>query len=102
MIFEFERMSGQFYAINAEGKTYGLVEATLTDMKVHVYLLDENENILYEVLRPYSMILKSFGVGVDEVKNMHEELANSAKALNVDFSETFKKIREKQKDRRGT
>lgn len=95
MIHNFKR-AGNLYAIDVEGKPYGLLLEVLTpDVstgQVHVYLLDETGKVLHQVARPFGFVLKSLRNGIDVLEDMLKELAEAAKQEGINLEQTFIEI----------
>ncbi len=100
MIYDFGRVLGNLYAIEADGKIYGLkLEIAIVHLEEgkalsYVYLLDENEKVICKVPKPFASLVKFSREGFDIVENMLDELAEEAKKMiNVDLFDTFREIR---------
>ena len=78
------------------GKVYGLVLSAITpglvSKQVDLYLIDENENVIGRVSRPFGFMLKASQEGSDAVMSMLEDLAAQARNENLNLLDTFKEI----------
>jgi len=107
MLYDFERLFGNLYAIKVEDKVYGVVsEITIANIEhgqalSYIYLLDEKENVICKVRDPFGDVLKAFRKGIDVVDHMFAQLASEAKEITkIDFLNTFKAIRQDMKQSR--
>ncbi len=108
MLYDFERFLGDLYAIQVEDKVYGVVsKITFANIEhgqaiSYIYLLDEKENVVCKVGKPFGGVLKAFREGIDVVDNMLGQLASEAKKITkIDFVNTFKAIRQDMKQGRA-
>lgn len=107
MLYDFERLFCNLYAIQVEDKVYGVVsEITIANIErgqplSYIYLLDEKENIICKVGNPFGDVLKAFREGIDIVDHMLTQLASEANEITrIDFLNTFKAIRQDMKQSR--
>ncbi len=96
MLYSFEKRegnNGNFYIIFVDGKIFTLAALVLTAPDSEVSLFDENDNEICRVSYPLSS-----AVQLDAAEYMLKELSDLAiRATGIDFSETFRKIREDMK-----
>jgi len=96
MVYEFHRINENIYSISVGGRVYGLVLSVLTPVldskQVDLYLIDENENVIGSVSRPFGLMLKASQEGSDALTGMLEDLDAQARNENLDLLETFKEI----------
>lgn len=109
MIYDFGRVTGSLYAIQAGGKILALkLEIAVVHLEEgkalsYVYLLDENEKIICKVPKPFASLIKFSRKRFDIVENMLDELAEEAKkTIGVDLFDTFKEIRKDIKEHQKT
>ena len=108
MLYAFKKLFGNLYAIQVEKKVYGVVlEYTIANIErgqaiSYIYLLDENEQVIYKVGKRFGGVLKAFGEGIDVVDDMLSQLASEAKKITtIDFVNTFKAIGQDMKQGRA-
>jgi len=103
MSYNFQR-AGNLYAIDVDGKSFGLLLEMLTpdvsNGQVHVYLLNETGEVLHEVARPFGFVLKSLRNGIDVLEDMLKELADIAKNEGVNLEQTFIEIQKDVRQKR--
>ena len=106
MIYPFDKLMNNLFAIEINGRVYGLLMemsvAHITEQgKVlsEVYLLDEDEIIISRASMSFSETFKSFKAGGDPLENLLVMLADKAsKTLNVNLQDTFKEIKKELKE----
>ena len=107
MIYPFDKLMGNLYAIDVDGKVYRLlmemsVGHIAEDGRVlsEVYLLDYEEKIICGASMSFGEAFKSFKAGADPLEGMLLMLADEAsKNVNIDLLETFKAIRKDIKEK---
>ena len=96
MVYEFHRIKENIYTILVDRKAYGLVLSALTpglvSNQVVIYLIDDNENVIGRVSRPFGFMLKASQEGSDAVTSMLEDLDAQVRNENLNLLETFKEI----------
>lgn len=104
MVYDFNSIRDNFYAIKVEDKVYGVLLELATpvsereEAKSYIYLLDEEEKVICKVGSSYSQMLKASSKGTDVVELSLESLASEAKKITkIDFIDTFKAIRKDMK-----
>ena len=96
MVYQYHRINENIYSISVDRKVYGLVLTALTpghvSEQVDMYLIDENENVIGRVSRPFGFMVKASQEGSDAVMSMLEDLDAQTKNENLNLLETFKEI----------